>query len=114
MHALLEGLHRSLALRLRRVHRRVRVAQQILDTVGPVAVGDADRGGHAQAAPRDLEGGHERIDDPVGHQAGRVLLLGELDQDRELVAAEPRCGVAGRSVSWIRTATAWSSSSPRT
>ncbi|MEZ5182317.1 MAG: hypothetical protein R2702_10650 [Acidimicrobiales bacterium] len=96
-HLALELPERRLPRALRRVQRDVRVGEQVGPRAGPGGIG----GRHADAGPgEDLatvegEGHVERLEDPGGH-VGRVLAaLHLLEEDAELVAAEPSHGVAG-------------------
>src|SRR5882724_9646928 len=84
------------SLRLGAVERRVRVAQQILGPrVAGVAVGDPDGGAaehlHAAQPERDAQ----RLVQALGHLAGVAGGVHVLEQDGELVAAQPRDGVGG-------------------
>ena len=89
--------YRALAAALGRVHRDVGVAQQLVGGLAPACRdGDADAG--ARRAPpcrRAANGLAQRLDDALGHVDRRRVVVGVLEQDRELVAAEARGGVAG-------------------
>ena len=96
VHVRLEELVAALAAALGDVHGHVRVAQQLLGSLAGSAGarGDADARVHEGALPVDLERRAQRLDHAVGH-AGRLGGVGHvLEQDRELVAAESRGGVA--------------------
>ena len=60
--------------------------------------GQADRGAHGHARAPDPEGDRHRAQDAIGDQ-GRLGTIGQiLEQDRELVAVQPRSRVPGRVV----------------
>ena len=81
---------------LRAIHRRVRVADHVLGhVVLPRAERDADAGGGEDFVAAEHERHVERREDALGH-GGRFERIFEIvEQHRELVAAEPRDGVAG-------------------
>ncbi len=87
--------HARLAVLLREVHRHVGVADQLVGSVaGPVQRHTRARGDH-EALACELERQREAVDDArgvLGDLVDRGLVL---QQDRELVAAEPSHGVAG-------------------
>jgi hypothetical protein len=96
IHALVEDLVAGLALALGVVHRQVRVAQDVLGGRAPRgAHRDADAHRDHDLAPLD----HERLlqlrGEAVGHRGGPLVVLHVLEQDRKLVAAEPRDRVLG-------------------
>ena len=87
------GLGRSLALRV--VHRDVRVAKELARPALRMVDGDADARAHHQLTPLDPEWLAER-----GLSAARDLLglldrLDPVEEDRELVAADPGDRVTG-------------------
>ena len=77
-------------LRLRAVHRRVRLLQQLGRVV---ADGDADRRLDRQPAPFDLDRLGERLVDPLRDDRDVARVDDALDDHRELVAAEARRSV---------------------
>ena len=96
-HALLEDHVARLAERLRAVHRRVGVAQQFFGmlVVRP-AHRDADARRHEDvAAAVDLHRLAEERLDALGDELHVAGPVDAVQQDRELVAAEPRQHVAG-------------------
>ncbi len=96
VHVAVEDLVAGLALGLGAVHRDVGVAQDLLGVgVAGRAVGDTDRGGHQDIVPVDREVHAQDFLDAVGHVDGAAGVVHPVDQDRELVAAQPRHGVAG-------------------
>ena len=82
----------ALAVGLGAVHRDVGVAQQLL--AAPAAHDDPDRGGDEDLAALDLERRVQRLDDALGDGDGLALGADVLEEHGELVAAEPRGGVA--------------------
>ena len=92
VHLGLEDLLLAAALGLRAVQGEVGVAQQVVGLVG--ADRDPDAGADHDLAALHREGLVHRLEDAVrGHRDGCVV--GVLEQDDELVAAEARRGVAG-------------------
>ena len=97
------------AAHLRVVHEPARLAGRLGAVHGDVGVAEQRGGGDVDAADRDadrcgdrhrLGGEHDRCrqrdEDPLGDDLGLVEWVGALlDEDRELVAAEPGHGVAG-------------------
>ena len=98
-HRRAEGPPASLARLLGRVHGQVGISHQLLDVSGVVPPGDhgsdPDAGPHPQLPAGDHEGLVEQADD-VGRQVFRVdHRPGLVEEDRELVAADPGHGVGG-------------------
>ena len=87
-------LPHPLAPALGRVHRRVRLAKHGSGLRPGVPERQSDAGTRGDAVARDLEWRQERRDDAVRH-ARRFLLGRLLQQDRELVAAQPGRRVTG-------------------
>ena len=84
----------TLALALGAVHRGVGVAEQLVGGGAVRAgVGDARARMDEDLLARDEEGRFERVDQPLRGLAGGRGCREPLQQDRELVAAEPRRGV---------------------
>ena len=96
VHCRVEHGHSTLAARLRRVHRDVGVPEQLVGPdLGPAGDRDpnaaADHDFLTQHRQRDLE----RLDDPVGDRHCPIEPCVVLEEDRELVAAEPGRQVVG-------------------
>ena len=96
VHVRRERAHLALAGLLRAVHRDVGVAHQVVGVHAGAGArgGDADRRAHPARLAGDRDGLGEQRDDPVRDLLA-VALVGVLEQDRELVAAQPR-GQVGR------------------
>jgi hypothetical protein len=103
VHGRLEHRPPPLAARLGLVHRRVGVAEHgghhVGGAVGGGRVGraaarDADARPDEGVPPVDDERGAQRRDRPLGHRGGVGVLAHVLEEHGELVAAEPRDGVA--------------------
>ena len=95
VHLLVEHLVARLAVRLRAVHREVRVAEQVVGHV--VARGrqrDADAGAHEDVLSLQIERALELDHDALGDARRIVHGRRVVDQHRELVAAEPGDRVA--------------------
>ena len=97
VHRGFEDLVAALAGLLGHVHRDVGVPQQLLGALGTAGPGvggrDADRGAGEDLLALEVERTLERREDPRG-DLGRVdPVPAVLEQDRELVAAEPSGGV---------------------
>ena len=113
MHPVLVALDGPFARVLGGVHGGVGVAQQLVDGGGgpsllatPIEAAIRSRDRRPGTAAQSLE-------QPVGDRLAFAIVVAAFDQDAELVAAEPRRGVAWRArTSAIRIATARSSSSP--
>ncbi|KDB50361.1 hypothetical protein X805_40490 [Sphaerotilus natans subsp. natans DSM 6575] len=72
------------------VHRRIGVAQQLLDLVAILRVqADADAGLHPDLAAVDLEGALEQLQQLAGDHGGVFLIAQRLQHQDELVAAQP-------------------------
>ena len=95
-HRAVEDLKARAPARLGLVHRRVGVADQARG-LRALGAGDRDpqRGLREVLAGGELERRLEGGDDPLGHARGRALVGNPIEQDDELVAAEPRDRVAG-------------------
>ena len=85
----------ALALALRPVHREVCAAHQLAGRLRPRPERDADACLHGDVRPDDRHGAPHRGEDPSRNRHGALRLVDALDQDRELVAAEPRARVLG-------------------
>jgi len=94
VHLGLEHRVAPLAAALGAVHRQVRVPKQGLGAGRSDC--NADAGADVDLAAAQLEGRVERVEDPLRRARGVAGLGHLLDQDRELVAAQPRDRV-GRS-----------------
>ena len=93
VHVRAEHGRAGLAPALRGVHGHVRVAQQLVHArVGLIAEADADAGRDEDVLAVDGERHGQRVADALGHVLG---ITGVLEQDGELVAAQPGRGVAG-------------------
>ena len=91
VHRRVEDRDAALAAGLRRVHRDVGVAEQLVGVLVRVAPDrDADRSADHEVLAGDGEGHLERLDDPArdGVRPAEPVLVGQ--QQRELVAAESR------------------------
>ena len=96
MHHRLEDRDAVLARRLGAVHRDIGVTQEVARALGVPATGrDPDARPDRRLLARHREGHPQRIDDPVGDAGGMAEVRLILDQDRELVPAEPRRQVVG-------------------
>ncbi len=89
-----EDREAALALRFRRIHRDVGIAQQFLDAVLRRREGDADARGDPQVAAEERERFLQRRDDAPRDLDHRVLAGQVLEQHREFIAAEARDRVA--------------------
>src|SRR5581483_1296263 len=95
VHGLVENLVAGNAVRLGAVHRRIGVAQEVFRVlVTERAVRNADADGRKNLIPVQVEGLFEQLLNPLGHLTG-FADSDFIEQDRELVAAEPRNRVAG-------------------
>jgi hypothetical protein len=84
----LEGVAPEL---LRAIHRDVGVLQQLLGIVRIVGIdADADRRGHVDVVLFDPERMGDRVEEPLRDAGEQRRFLEILDDDHELVAAEPR------------------------
>ena len=91
VHRRVEDRDAALAAGLRRVHRDVGVAEQLVGVLVRVAPdGDADRAADDEVLAGDRERHLERLDDPArdGVRPAQPVLVRQ--QQRELVAAQPR------------------------
>ena len=97
VHALLVEAVAAGALVLGAVERDVGVAQDLLGRRLLAAVHERDAGGrgHGDAAARELERLGERVEQVARDLAGGLRRRAGLEQHGELVAAQPRGGVAG-------------------
>jgi hypothetical protein len=82
----------ELRLRLRAVHRRIRLLQHC---VRIEAERDPDAGVHTKVASFDLDRLCHARNEPLRDACRDIRLRDAGEHDRELVAAEPRSGVAG-------------------
>jgi hypothetical protein len=91
----LEHRYAVLAGRLRGVHRDVGVAQQLVGADARARRRDADADADVDLPPVERERPAQRLDDAVGHagRPGKARVV--VEQDGELVAAEPGRDVAG-------------------
>ena len=103
VHRGLEDLVAALARLLRHVHRDVGVAQELLRASSPPSPvpsddGDADARADEDLLALEVERLLQHLHDPVGDVRGPDALPAVLEQDRELVAAQPgrRVGRAER------------------
>ena len=95
VHERAEELVACLAGGLRGVHRGVRIPDHLVGVRLPGdAERDPDRRAHEQLAPPDLERDGERSQETVRHGARARLVGVVLQQDAELVPADPRDRVA--------------------
>ena len=95
VHRRLEQLDAALAVGLGRVHGEVGVAEQLVGRgVRAAPDRDADAGPRVDLAPFDQHRFVQGVEDALGHldDGGRIRSV--LQQDGELVATEPRRGVA--------------------
>ena len=98
VHRRFEHLVATLACFLRHVHRDVRVAQQLFRAFGSgsarvVRGRDTDRRADEHFLVLELERAFERGEDPRRDLGRLDAVGGVLEEDRELVATEPRSGV---------------------
>ena len=94
-HVRLEHLKAAFPARLRRVHRDVRVAQQVFGAgVRGLAEGDPDARTRRDLHLVDLERRLQPRADPFRDRDGRPLVVEVVEQDRELVPREARERVA--------------------
>jgi hypothetical protein len=95
VHGGVEQREAATAAVLRSVHGHVGTAEQVLrELVRRGAQRDADAGGGEELEPADADRCRQRPLDPLGH-ARRVARVGDaLEEQRELVAAEPGYHVA--------------------
>ena len=91
----LEPAHAGFAVALGEVHGHVGVADQLVGSVAGPVERDARARGHDETLARQLERLRERAEDPLGLIAETIDRRRVFEQDRELVAAEPRDRVAG-------------------
>ena len=95
MHRRLEDRVLALALGLRRVHRDVGIAEQVVRAIPFVATGgDADAGADRELLAFDRHGHLEGLEEPLANRQGPVQVGHVVEQDRELVAAQSRRHVA--------------------
>ncbi len=114
-HRLVEDDDRGAAALLGAVHRRVRVADEVLGPRSAARDRDADARLQERLAVLDEERLLEQAGDPAGDGARARLAVDVLAQDRELVAAEPgdrvgraqRVAQARRDVAQQRSPAAW-------
>ena len=92
-HLGVEDLDAVLAGGLRAVHRDVRAVQQLLGADRLVGERDAHADPEPDDLPVDVERVLHRLDDALAEVAGDVHAVDLVDEDRELVAAEPGGGV---------------------
>ena len=95
VHRGVEDLVAVLAPLLRAVHRRVRVAQQVVRLLVVLARGDADRHGREHLVALEREGLGQLLEDAVGDLDRIRRVAHVVEEDGELVAAEAGDGVAG-------------------
>ena len=80
---------------LRCVHGEICVAQELVTCRRGPAVRNADAGADVELLSGNRERLGEHIEQLLGDYLGIVLIVDVLDQDRELVAAQPGGGVRG-------------------
>jgi hypothetical protein len=95
VHVRVEDRVAALAFGLRAVHRDVGVAHHVGRSGVGVGERDPDRRGHDQLAPVEVERILQRLLDALGDHGRLAGVADVVEQDRELVAAEPGDGVAG-------------------
>ena len=95
VHRGLEQAVAALPLGLGDVHRGIGVADQLVGIGGVARLDDrdAEAGADDQVVVVELERTAERVEDPLGGLHRRLRVVDVLEQDRELVAAEPGGGV---------------------
>src|SRR5579872_3984389 len=93
VHTRLEALRVALSGALGHIHGGVGVSQEVVHRDGAVAVGDPDRGVDSELAAADVERRVQRLEQPRGDQVGIAVVIERLQQDGELVPAEPCRGV---------------------
>ena len=91
VHVALEDLVAALPLALGLVHRQVGVAEQVLGLLQPDR--DPDAAGDEHLAALDLDHPLDRVEGEARHPGDLDRLTDVLDEDRELIAAEPGDGV---------------------
>ena len=97
MHRGLEERVLALALSLRRVHRDVCIAEQVVRPILVVAAGgDPDAGRDRQFLPFDRNRDLERLEEPLADRQGSIEVVDVVEEDRELVAAKA-CGDIARA-----------------
>ena len=94
-HGGLEDLVVVLSCRLGFIHCGVALAQQQLSRLRIVTEGDADADRDAERPAGELGGLAQYRHDSLGHRGCQCGVVDIVHQDRELVAAETRNGVAG-------------------
>ena len=94
VHRLVEDGVARAALGLRAVHGDVGVAHDVLRRAIGRDEGDADARRDVDLTAVDLERRRQRLVQPLGHDRGAVHVADVVEQQRELVAADARDGVA--------------------
>ncbi len=85
----------ALALPLGGVHREVGVPEQVVGGFLPGGGRDPEAGRHVNFVVAEVEGGVHGLGQPLDQHRGPLVAPHVLDQDAELVPAEPRHGVRG-------------------
>ena len=95
VHAFVEHRVAAAAAPLGVVHGDVRVAEQLGGGYLAGTESNSDAGGHEQLVPGDRERHRQELLQALGDASGPLLIDGRVEQQRELVAADPCDRVPG-------------------